>query len=71
MTDRAVATLGDARRAGVDLYGLVARPRMGELLGGDEGRAMIAEAVAGAEQRGIRNLPRTLAALAPWPEPRR
>jgi hypothetical protein len=54
-----------AERAGMDLYALAARDRWGRVAGGDEGRTAIASATEAAKRRGIHNVERTFAALAP------
>jgi hypothetical protein len=52
---------------GVDmmLYAQAARRRLGKLIGGDEGAALVAEADAWMAGQGVRNPARMTAALAP------
>jgi hypothetical protein len=65
----AVAKLADAEgRLGaqrIGLYAAAARLRRGELLGGDEGRAVVAAADEDMRSRGVRDPVRMTAMLAP------
>ncbi len=52
------------------LYATAARRRLGETLGGDEGRPLVAEADAWYAGRGVKNPQRMTAMLVPgWPHP--
>jgi hypothetical protein len=66
---RAIRLLAEAARAfdGVDmaLYAAVARRRQGELLGGPEGQALLAQADAWMAGQNIRNPTRVTAMMAP------
>ena len=73
-TERAVAQLRLAVAtfdAGETLlHAAVARRRLGEMLGGDEGSALVATAHEWFGRQGVRNPARVTAQLAPgWPEP--
>ena len=54
-----------SRAADMGLHAAVARRRRGELLGGDEGRTLVAEAEAWMALEGVKNPARMCAALAP------
>ena len=56
----------ECRRADMWLHAAVARRRRGQLLGGDEGRALIADADAWMAGEGVKNPERMCAALAPF-----
>ena len=50
---------------GMQLYREAARWRLGQQLGGDEGRALVATAEAWARGEGVKSPPRMLALIAP------
>ena len=57
--------LARSEAAHMGLFAAAARRRLGGLLGGDEGRALVAEADAWMASQGIRNPARMAAMLAP------
>jgi hypothetical protein len=59
------AAEGALRAADMGLHAAVARRRRGELLGGEQGRALVAEADAWMTGEGVKNPTRMCAALAP------